>query len=90
MIVEWIVSVGSGFASWVASLFPVLELPEWFTGVDELVNDVFGYGDGLGAWIDWPIVVPILVAPLAIWALALGVRAARALIAHIPFLGGKG
>lgn len=90
MITEWLVSVGAGFGAWVATLFPELELPDWFTGVDDIVNGVFAYGDGLGAWVAWDIVPAILLLPIAIWAVGLTVRAARAAIGHVPFVGGKG
>lgn len=90
MITEWIISVGSGFASWAAGLFPQLTIPSWLTNADDYVNGVFAYGDGLGAWVDWPVVAAIGAVPLATWVLMLTVRGGRVALSHLPFVGGRG
>lgn len=90
MITEWLISVGSGFGQWVASLFPVLELPEQLVDLDDTVNTILSYGEGMGAFVDWTAIGIIAGIPLAVWALGLVVKGVRVLIGHIPFIGGKG
>jgi hypothetical protein len=90
MIVEWFAAVGVAIADWVASLMPAIEIPDDLVHLDAAINSIFEYGDGLGAWIDINLCAVVLAIPLAVWAVGLTVRAARALAAHIPFIGGGG
>jgi len=90
MITEFFVGVGVGIAVWFNSLFPPLDLPAWFVNADAEVNGIFAYGNGLGAWVEWGVVVPILLAPLGFWVLGLTIRGIRVLASHLPFVGGRG
>ncbi len=90
MIVEWIVSVGAAIASWVATLFPVLDIPPSLTTLDDSMSGIFAMGTGLGAWIDWPTVGTLMAVPLIVWVAGLTIRGIRALLAHLPFIGGRG
>lgn len=90
MISEFFIALGASIAVWFNSLFPPLDLPSWFVNADDRVNGVFAYGNGLGVWIEWSLVVPILLAPLAFWVLGLSIRGFRVLVAHLPFIGGRG
>lgn len=90
MITEWLIRVGSGFGRWVAGLFPELEIPEQLVNLDDMVNTVLGYGDGLGAFVDWGLIGLIAAIPLTVWAGGLIVKGIRVLVAHIPLIGGKG
>lgn len=90
MIVEFLVAVGAGFAGWVGSLFPTLELPDALVNVDQGFNTVMAYGTGLGAFIDFQLVGVIAGIPIAVWIAGLTIRGARVLISHLPFIGGRG
>lgn len=90
MIVLWFFSVAAGFVQWLASLFPVLELPDQLVNLDDGFNSVFAMGDGLGAFVPWPVIGVLAAVPLTIWVGGLTIRALRALIAHLPFIGGRG
>lgn len=90
MIVEWLIAVGSGFAKWIATLFPVLDIPPSFETVDDQIESLIESADGLSPWVDWGFVSLVLAIPLVVWVAGLVLRAVRALIAHIPFFGGKG
>lgn len=90
MIVEWLMTVSSGFVDWFASLFPQLELPAELVNVDDALNTVASYGDGMGAFVNWTIVGLIAAVPITVWCAGFLIKIARVLIAHIPFVGGKG
>lgn len=90
MIIEWLMRVGTGFASWVVSIFPTLDLPEGIVNLDDHITSVLALGAGTGVFIDWTYIGFVAAIPLSVWALGLLVKAVRALVAHIPFVGGKG
>jgi hypothetical protein len=91
VIVQWFIQLAQGFASWVVSLFPVLDLPDGLVNVDSTINDLFStWGAGMAPLADWPFVTACVAIPLAVWGSGLLVRAIRALIAHLPYVGGKG
>lgn len=90
MILEWLLGLGAGVSEWVASIMPPIELPEQLVNIDEAINSIFAYGNGLGAWVDWSLCAVVLLVPLAVWAVGLTVRAVRVLISHVPFFGGNG
>lgn len=90
MISEFFIDLGVTIAMWFNSLFPPLDLPEWFVNIDQRINGIFEHGNGLGAWINFGVVVPILLAPLAFWILGLSIRGSRVIISHLPFIGGRG
>lgn len=90
MIVEWFVSLASGFVGWLATLFPVLDLPPELVNADEGFNQVMALGDGLGAFVNWTVVGILAGIPITIWIGGLLLRAARVGLSHIPFFGGRG
>lgn len=89
MISDWMIDVALGFALWFLDLLPPIHLdPQFLDGSYlQLVLDWF---DGLGVWVVWPVVVLCVSTVAGTWLLGFGVKALRALIAHIPFVGGKG
>lgn len=90
MFIEWLAQVGAAIGEWFAGLIPPLDIPDELVHLDEAINSIFEYGNGLGAWIDLQLCAAILAIPLVVWVVGLSVRAIRAIIAHIPFIGGGG
>lgn len=90
MIVEWFMQMSGGFLDWLATLFPPVELPEWvehpFDGVDAIVGVVVG----AGTWVDFVVLGGVALAVLAVYVVGVGIRLVRAIIAHIPAIGGGG
>lgn len=90
MIVEWIMQLSAGFLDFVADWFPPLDLPEWiehpFDGVEAIASVVVG----ANTWIDVAFVGGVAVVALGAYVAGFVVRLARALIAHIPAIGGGG
>lgn len=90
MIVEWLISLGATVSNWFASLFPVWDVPEFLVDFDATLNDVLGNLSGVGAWVDWLYILLIVTAVMAVWGIALLIKVARAVAAHVPFVGGAG
>lgn len=90
MIVEWLISVGSGIGTWVASLFPELDIPSGIVNLDDNLSALIAMGAGLGVWVDWTYIGFVAAIPLVIFTGGLLIKALRSLIAHLPFIGGKG
>lgn len=66
--------------NWVATLFPVLELPDDLLHADDRINAVFAMGDGLGPWADWGALTALAAVPLTIWVGGLVVMGVRSLV----------
>lgn len=90
MIVEWLIYISTGFAEWVGGLFPTLDIPGELVNLDDSVNGLFLYGEGMGAFVPWGVVGSLAAIPLLIWVGGLTIKALRAMLAHIPFIGGRG
>lgn len=90
MIVEWLVQVGAGFAQWIVSLFPSLVLPSDLVHLDTSIKSLLALGAGTGVFVDWSYIGLVAGIPLAVWGAGVLVKAIRTLIAHIPFIGGRG
>lgn len=88
MIIEWIMELSAGFLGWMASLAPEIEqIPDDVTDpLGPLVEAVAGTGH----WVDWLSIGVIVGVVTSLWLIAFGLKFARALAAHIPFVGGNG
>lgn len=91
MIVEWLIGVGGTIGSWIAGLFPPLDLPPELVNVDDTITALIqDYGEGMGAFADWGYVALVLAIPLVVWVAGLTIKGIRVLVGHVPFVGGKG
>lgn len=90
MVIDWLLQLVQGFVGWVASLFPPVELPDWLTGMIGSVNDFLGTVDGLGGWFPWPVLATVLATLVTFYAVAFGIKLVRAILAHLPEIGGSG
>ena len=90
MIVEWFMSVASGFVDFIVGLFPGLEVPEWFLSFDETINLAADRIEPLGAWFDFTVANVVLGALVATWIVCLVVKLILRGISHVPAAGGAG
>lgn len=90
MIVEWFMGVGVAIVEWMTGIFPVWEPPEQLLNADQMLNDLFASLDGFGPWVDWQYVGIVAGIPIAVWSIGLLIKLARAALAHLPWIGGKG
>lgn len=90
MIAEFLADLAMNFAIWVAGLFPEWELPPWVHDSRSQLVDMIETYNGLGVWIDWGILGVCITATATTYAVMLGIKLVRAVIAHIPQIGGRG
>ena len=91
MIIEWLVTGALQVTAWVVGLFEPLGLPPDLVNVDQTITSfIEEHGEGMGVWVEWNLVGTLMGIGLAVWAVSLGVKVVRVLIAHIPLFGGKG
>ena len=90
MIVEWLTSVGSSVAVFIAELFPVWEPPEWFTDVGPQIQGLLAGADGLGVWVDFNLAGVIAGAVVTTYLVSFGIKLFLRAGSHIPQFGGAG
>ena len=89
MIVEWLMGIGAGIATWFIDTFMrwdgVQPVDVW-AGIEALAGEFAS----IGVWLDWGALVGAVGLSIGVWLVCLGVKAVRALIAHFPQFGGAG
>ena len=75
---------------WLAGLFPEWEIPEFFAEFDATINSLMGSLHGVAVWADWAYILVVVSSVVFVWGFAFIVKLARAVAAHIPFVGGSG
>lgn len=90
MIVDFFNSIGASFSIWIAGLFPAWDPPAWMTETPGKMHAILQDYQGLGVWIDWialGICVSVVVGTFVVGS---AIRLTRAVVAHIPMVGGGG
>lgn len=87
MITEWLVSLGSGFGDWILSILPGIPLIDGFVGGAAALG---GFAGSLGVWVNWVGVGLLVLQVLTLYFVSFGVRIVRAIIGHLPVIGGNG
>lgn len=82
--------VSAGFLGWLASLFPEYEAPDWLTNPSGAFATLYQTIDGLGYWVDFVALGAIVGTVCTLYAVAFGIKLVRAIIAHVPAVGGAG
>lgn len=90
MISEWVMEASAAFLEFVAGWFPPVELPLWVQQPFEGVQQVVAVVEGAGTWVDVGFLAGVIGVVLIVYGFGLAVRLGRALIAHIPLVGGGG
>lgn len=90
MITEWLFNLVAPMLTAIGDLFPKEPIPVWFTDLSTNVNGFFAKFDGVGVWINWPVVSSIIGLVLTWWTVGFVIKLARAIAGHIPAFGGNG
>lgn len=89
MILDWLITIGAGAAQWLLLLLPSLPLDALMNG-SAILADLGGTVASLGVWVDWFALAAQVTLVLGLYFTFLGLRILRALLGHIPFVGGNG
>lgn len=89
MITEWLVAVVQDLLVFVANLLPSWSPGDMAAARSTLVNLVQQFAD-FGVWVDWTLLGVCMAAVTTAWAVAVGTKLIRALLAHLPGVGGAG
>lgn len=89
MIVEWIMSIGAAVAEWLITGLPAAEV-NWVISADNLLAPFFAGAFSLGAWLPWGTLQVVMPIVFSTYVLSLFARALRAVIGHLPMIGGNG
>lgn len=90
MIAEFFASLGMDIAIWVTTLFPEWEIPSWVTDSRGQLVGMIEAHNGLGVWVDWVVLGLCITATATTYGVVLVIKLVRAVIGHIPQVGGKG
>lgn len=90
MIAEWFLQLAAGFVGWLADLFGPWEPPDVLTDPDSGVKSLLEGMAGIGAWVDWGVLALCISVSLGVWAAVFGIKLVRAVLAHVPLVGGSG
>lgn len=89
MIIEWLVQAGSTLITWVIQLFPqipaqqIIDTQGNFTGLGSIVGS-------MSVWVNWVALAAQISFVLGLYFTFLTFRIVRALIGHVPMIGGNG
>lgn len=87
MITEWLVGMGGEFGAWVLSILPGIPLIDGWVGGATALG---AFAGSLGVWVDWFGISLLVVQVMTLYFLSLAVRILRAVIGHVPMIGGNG
>lgn len=88
MIIEWLVTVAASISAWFASLFPT-----WAPGTLDFTDAMItlaGAVAGMGVWMPLGVLAVCVGVVCVAWVVMVGIKLVRAIVAHIPGIGGAG
>lgn len=91
MIVEWFFSLAGGVWGWVTGFMPAISDDSGVIVTAQNFMATLGEGAGLmGAWVPWVTLGLCLATVIPVYLGSMAVRLARAIIGHLPIIGGNG
>jgi hypothetical protein len=90
VIVQWLMTIGSGFVSWLATLFPAVPMPSWLTASTGSVYSFMASASNIGVWVPWGALSVAVSFLIIVYGGALAFRLVLKLVSFLPFVGGNG
>lgn len=87
MITEWLMSFGSGFADWLLTIMPGVPIIDGFIGSAAALG---GFAGSLGVWVNWVGIGLLVGQVMAVYLAMFIFKIIRAIIGHLPIIGGNG
>lgn len=89
VILEALLTVFTGLIRMVIRLFPTTPAPSWLADGDGLLQTIWSYGSGLGAWVPWTTVAQVFAAVISCLVAALSIRLVRIVASFLTGGGGS-
>ncbi|MGO2655220.1 MAG: hypothetical protein ACTH93_05235 [Pseudoclavibacter sp.] len=89
MITQWFLDAVGVFVSSVLGVFSWVQLPDVLVHPSGVISDMVSGTASLGVWIPWATLLVTVPIVLMSWLGGLGFRIFRALLSHVPGLGGS-
>jgi hypothetical protein len=89
VIVEWLLQFGTGLGQWFLLLLPSFPADTLASGALVLA-DLGRMVASLGVWVDWFALAAQVTFVLGLYFTALSFRTLRAILGHVPIIGGNG
>lgn len=89
MISAWFISIATNVFVWALSLTGGIKIDSstlswsWLGGLASLIAS-------MSVWVPWWLIVTVTAFSLGVWLLTFTARIVRALIGHVPLVGGNG
>jgi hypothetical protein len=90
LITEYFLGLAVTVGNFFLDLIPDWSIPDFFLTLDTQLNSFAAAGAGMGVWVPWPLVIACTTISLGSWVIGLSVKAVRALLGHVPQIGGNG
>jgi hypothetical protein len=90
MITEYLIGLAVTVGQFFLDLIPDWEVPEFILTFDTQLNSAVALGSGMSVWVPWTLVIACTTIALGSWVIGLSVKAVRALLGHLPQIGGNG
>lgn len=91
MIIEWFLTLVEGLLSWLLTLFDFELVPQ--EAVLDVGSGIAPWAHGiadLGVWLPWGVLAVWVPAVGTVYVGSLVAKFIKNLVAHVPFIGGKG
>lgn len=90
MITETVVSWATDLWAWFLGLFDDVQIPDFAMHPPSAIKAITQWLDGFSIWFPWTEFQMFIVGTVTFVMACFLVRAIRAAVGHLPFIGGNG
>lgn len=90
MITQAVVGWATDMWAWFLGLFDDVKIPDFAMHPPSELQTIFKWLDGFSIWMPWDAFKTFIIGTVAFVMVYFLVRAVRAAVGHIPFIGGNG
>lgn len=90
MITQAVVGWATDMWAWFLGLFDDVKIPDFAMHPPSELQTIFKWLDGFSIWMPWDAFKTFIIGTVAFVMVCCLVRAVRAAVGHIPFIGGNG
>jgi len=89
VITEWLMTMGGGFGQWLVGIIPAIP-SDMIVGYLASAAALGGFTGSLTVWVNWAAIALMVGQVLALYFVTFLVRIIRAILGHVPLVGGNG